>query len=288
MRINTVVWLFRPTYFRNVIRDNPAHVFFMVEIQRNIAVPFVLVVVFIFLFGLILITSLLSFARRRKKLFLHEQLMESRFREELLRSVLEMQEHTFQSVSREIHDNVGQLLSLAKLNLNILSLEQVHNDKLLAIKELVANAIDELRYLGSAYHADSVIDSGLVPAIEYQVHQIQRTGLFNVSYFTAVDQISISKSSRVLLYRVIQESFNNIIRHSAATLIRVGITEEVDGLHIRIEDNGKGFDRSSPAHHKGIGLKSMEQRVAMTGATLEIKSEPGKGTSIIIILNKKI
>ena len=260
----------------------------MIGIQRNITVPLALAVIFIFLFGLILFVSLMTLAKRKKKMFLQQQLMESRFREELLRSVLEMQEHTFQSLSREIHDNVGQLLSLAKLNLNILSLEQVHNDKLQAIKELVTNAITELRYLGSAYYADSIIDLGLVPAISYQVEQIQRTGLFTVSYDSTVDHIATSKSTRLLLYRVVQEAFNNIIRHSSATVIQVRLTEEPDGLHISIRDNGKGFSRSSPDHHQGIGLKSMEQRAAMAGATLEIKSEKEKGTAIIIILNKNI
>ena len=260
----------------------------MIEIQRNITVPLASAVIFIFAFGLILFTSLLTMARRRKKMFLQEQLMESRFREELLRSVLEMQEHTFQSLSREIHDNVGQLLSLAKLNLNILSLEQVHNDKLLAIKELVTNAITELRYLGTAYHADSIIDLGLIPAISYQVEQLQRTGMFTVAYYSNVDHIPTSKSTRLLLYRVIQEAFNNIIRHSSATAIQVSILEEAAGLKISIRDNGKGFNPGSPDHHQGIGLKSMEQRVAMTGALLEIESIKGKGIAITIILNKNI
>ncbi len=243
-------------------------------------------IIFLLLFGF---SGLMVYlAKRRKRWVLKEQLMESRFREELLRSVLEMQEHTFQSVSREIHDNVGQLLSLAKLNINLLLQEESQNDKLLAIKELVTNAVNELRYLGTAYHADSIIDSGLLAAIHYQVQQLQRTGLFQVLFESAVDNISISKSSGVLLYRVIQEAVNNIIRHSSATVIRVSITKQTGGLHINIQDNGKGFNRHPAGQQKGFGLKSMQQRVAMTGASLQIQSEPGKGTTVTIIINQDI
>ena len=259
----------------------------MIKNQAYTTAVIVLTVAFIAVFGLLLVTALLKLADRKKKMLLQEQLFESRFREELLRSVLEMQEHTFQSVSREIHDNVGQLLSLAKLNLNILCFEQAGNESLPAIKDLVGKAMIELRNLGTVYHADSIIDAGFIAAIRYQVAQLQRTGMFRISFVTEIENLPVSKSSAILLYRVIQEAINNIIRHAGATEITLSVGRNDNGISIAIADNGKGFDRNDPAFHHGIGLKSMEQRVAMTGALLEIQSEEGKGTTITISLNKQ-
>ncbi len=258
----------------------------MNENEATILNVIVVSVVFICFFGILLFIALLKLAGRRRKMILQEQLMESRFREELLRSVLEMQEHTFQSVSREIHDNVGQLLSLAKLNLNILSLEQSANEGLLAIKDLVAKAIIELRNLGTVYHADAIIDAGLIAAIRYQVDQLQRTGMFAISFDAAIESLPISKSAAILLYRVVQEALNNIIRHAAATAIKVSIAQKDNNIQIVIADNGKGFNPSDPGFHHGIGLNSMQQRVSMTGATLDIQSEEGQGTTVTILLNK--
>jgi signal transduction histidine kinase len=238
---------------------------------------------FITLFTLAAIVAMVSLVLKRRKVMIEKRLLEENFQQELLSAGLEMQEHTFQSVSREIHDNVGQILSLAKLNLNILSMEGGDTKKVLGIKELVAKAINELRNLGMGYHADRLLDKGLLPGIQYQVELLQRTGLYKVTYQSAFDILYMSKSKTIFIYRIVQEIVQNIVRHSGASEVDISICRHMDGIAIIISDNGKGFNREEPDFEPGLGLSNMAQRACMIGAKLEIKSEEGNGTIISLI-----
>lgn len=140
--------------------------------EKHFTAAIISVTLFLFLFSFAIIASIASFTRRKRKLVFEKQMLESRFQQELLQTGLEIQEHMFQTLSREIHDNVGQLLSLAKLNISLLSLEMGNNGKLSNIKELLLNAINELRMLGMGYQAEQLLDKGLISAIRYQVEQL--------------------------------------------------------------------------------------------------------------------
>jgi len=99
---------------------------------------------------------------------------ESQCQQELLQAQLEMQDHTFRAVSQEIHDNVGQILSLAKVHLNIITFEREEHEALNTIKELVSNAISELRDLSNGYYADRLVEEGLLVAIRHQLTQLTK------------------------------------------------------------------------------------------------------------------
>lgn len=235
--------------------------------------------------NLVTFLVILNSVKKKKELMLANEKQAAIFQEQLLHAQLEMQEHTFRIVSQEIHDNVGQILSLTKLNLNIITARNKGDDAIRHIKELVGEAISELRDLSQGYYADKLSREGLVNAIKHLAEQHKRTGLFQVSFHTDFDQVTLDKSSVIFLYRMVQEALNNIVKHAVATEVKVGVYERGNKIQIIIEDNGKGFDSKLPGFKQGIGLSSITQRATMIGAQSIISSTPGSGTMITLAFN---
>jgi signal transduction histidine kinase len=248
--------------------------------KQNIIIAILTGTAFILLFGFFTFLIVLNYVKRKRKLLLEKQIREGEFQQELLHAQLEMQEHTFRTISQEIHDNVGQILSLAKVNLNILTLDGKGPEQLLAIKELVTSAITELRNLTSGYYADRLSDVGLVVAIRNQLEQLDKTGLFVTSFQSEVNSIPVDRNKTIFLYRMVQEALNNVVKHSGADRVMVDIRTEGGDIHITISDNGKGFNAQAADFKPGIGLSSIQQRATMIGAIARINSEKDKGTTV--------
>jgi signal transduction histidine kinase len=248
--------------------------------KQDIILAIVMGSLFVLLFGFITFLVIINYIRRKKKLLLEKQMQESHYQQAFLKAQLEMQEHTFKAISQEIHDNVGQILSLAKLNLNILSFEQKDNPTFDTVKELVTNAILELRNLGTGYYADRLVEEGLIVAIQHQLTQLNKTGLFTTSFKSELEVVTVDKSKTIFLYRMVQEALNNVVKHSGADRVQVNIFKKDDEVHIRIRDNGKGFESRGSDFKAGIGLSSIQQRASMIDAKAYINSKPGAGTLV--------
>ena len=257
----------------------------MSEEEKHILLAICTATAFLTLFGIVAMVAIARFTHHKQQILFEKKWLEAKFQSELLQVGLEMQEITFHTISQEIHDNVGQILSLAKLNLNILSLERKEMKEIVLIKELVSNAIQELRNLSHGYHADQLLDKGLINAITYLVDQMSKSGLFTVSYSSNIDFVELGKDRTVFIYRIMQEISNNIIRHSGASEVTFSVQQEMNNIIISIADNGKGFDSQAPDFQHGIGLKSIMQRAGMIGAELSIQSMIGTGTTISLTLN---
>lgn len=254
----------------------------MEEVSREVIIGVVTGTLFILLFMIVMMLVLINFLRRKKRMIYEKKVMEARFQQELLQAQLEMQEHTFKTVSQEIHDNVGQILSLAKVNLSILSMEDQQNTKISNITELVGKAIRELRDLSAGYYADRLAEEGLIIALQHELAQMEKTGLLTTSFHSSIKQLQLDKHTTIFLYRMFQEICNNIMKHADASHVEVAISpaQGSDGVCIRVQDNGKGFDEEKRDFKPGIGLSSMRQRAAMIGAAISIESVPGQGTTI--------
>ena len=251
--------------------------------KQDIIVAILVASLFVSLFGFISFLVVVNYVKRRKKLLFKEHLRESNFQQALLQAQLEMQEHTFNTVSRDIHDNVGQILSLVNLNLNILGFGEVNNEILTNTKDLLRNAVAELRELGSVYYADRLVEEGLVASLRRQLNQLEKTRMFTTSFSSELDNISIDKNKTIFLHRMLQEVLNNVVKHSGANHVRVTIFKKEGEIHITIEDNGKGFAKADAAFIPGIGLNSIQQRATMIGARVIILSEPGSGTNVTFV-----
>lgn len=254
--------------------------------KTNIIIAIVIGSLFVLLFGFITFLVVVNYVRRKRKLLLDNQAREANFQQELLQAQLEMQDHTLNDISREIHDNVGQKLSLAILYLNIL-LQDPNNEMLQNIKEQVLKANAELRELCSVSMGTRVMEEGLLDAIKRLLNQLSKTADFTITFQSSIDTLEINDSQNIFLFRIIQEVFHNIVKHAGAKNVQISIIKNAQTVDIHIADDGVGFDATEPGFKKGIGLHSIQQRASMIGATANIQSEKNKGTIVNLLFKEQ-
>ncbi|GGH77762.1 signal transduction histidine kinase [Filimonas zeae] len=210
--------------------------------------------------------------------------LKNQYEHTLLQSQLEIQEQTFRNISQEIHDNIGQVLSLAKLNLNTIN-EANFREKLEVTDELVGKAIADLRDLSRSLNGEKITDLGLYMALEHELAIIEKTvAVKTILSGDDIDEL-LNEEQVIILFRMMQELLNNILKHANAGCIEVALQVEEKCVRISIKDDGKGFDLSQLDPSKtGIGLKNLEQRARLINGQLDIKTAPGAGTEVTISL----
>ena len=238
------------------------------------------------LFVLLLAVSIFMFFRiylkRKNTLLLEKERMRIRFEQTLLQSKLEIQEETFTYISREIHDNIGQALSMVKLNLNTLDLPAGdHNIEL--IDEMLEKSIADLRSLSHSLDSDRIRINGWENEVEKLLLNLQKTGKYKVNFHTEPGLPELGKDKPIILFRMIQEVINNIIKHAKASEIDFSAIQKNNMIRIDIKENGIGFDKNNSVN--GSGLNNLKSRSKMINADIQINSNPGKGTHVIIFIN---
>ena len=216
---------------------------------------------------------------RKQKHLLEKRNLQSKFDQALLQTQLEIQEQTLKNISEEIHDNVGQVLSLAKLNL--FTFENTSEPKLQDTKNLVSKAINDLRNLSRSMHGDIIAQLGLQQSIANELAIIKNTRQFITKLNFSGKAYKLDQQKEMVLFRIVQEALNNSIKYSKAKNITVGLNYESTCFLLTITDDGTGFDTLNTT---GIGLKSMQNRSALIGAVFSLDSQPGTGTTISIEL----
>lgn len=224
------------------------------------------------------------FAYRKRQQVFEKSLSQLRLDHEktILSTQLEIQEQTFHHISREIHDNINLSLTLAKLNLNTIS-EKDENQLKSKIEnsiELISNAIVELSNISKALNADLIIHQGLIKAVECELNRIKLASGFEVKYSLTGDPVYLNSQDELIVFRIIQEGFNNIIKHADASYASLSIDFGDSELLVMLLDNGKGFDLKSPRDEEKAGLKNMVIRTKTLGGTMRIDSEIDKGTKL--------
>ncbi|RYF85065.1 MAG: hypothetical protein EOO00_14515, partial [Chitinophagaceae bacterium] len=201
------------------------------------------------------------------------------FERQLAESQLEMQEETFLSVSQEIHDNIGQLLSLAKLNLAMEISSSTVSSKLVDTHQLVSKAIVDLRNLAHMLDPDYILKTGLRKILYDEVERLRHLGITDINLDMSENRGHADPKKELIIFRVFQEAINNIIKHANASSVVVSLTYLSDTIELRVSDNGDGF-RFSTDSASGTGLRNMSRRTDLIGGLFELESAPGKGTSI--------
>ena len=205
----------------------------------------IIVLVFTTIFILIMIAfiiTVLFFVQKKQKNFT-DNLLEAKanYERELFKAQLEIQEQTFKEISREIHDNVGQELSLAKLGLGTLDLEKTDDLRLsiLDISDILEKALLDLRQLSRSMNSEVIKNGGLIKSIENQVGYIQRGGKYNIHLTVNGAPVTMDVTKEIFLFRISQEAVNNIIKHAQASDICISLCYSKEMLTMQIKDNGK-------------------------------------------------
>jgi two-component system NarL family sensor kinase len=227
----------------------------------------------------------------RKKQVLHSierETLALNFQKELIKTQMEIQEQTMQTIGADLHDNIGQLLSLTSLTLNSIELENTDKaqQKIDAAIELNLKSIKEMRLLGRLLHGEQLLKLGLEEAIRSEVTWIEKSGRFVVLYDIDGDRPDANNADKdLILFRITQEILNNIIKHSQAKEINIKLGYLDTGIRLQIIDNGTGFSIADlPEAQKGMGLKNIQKRAEIVGGEVFIRSTPGEGTCIDIFI----
>jgi PAS domain S-box-containing protein len=221
-----------------------------------------------------------------------EALRENIVRQQFAHQLIESQEHERKRIAAELHDSLGQTLLLASNQLH-LALRAVgqQGDPSARIEEalaLVAQTLQEVRDISHNLRPHHIDELGLIKSIESMIRRLSETS--DLSITTNIEQFDehFSPDSEINLYRIVQETLNNILRHSNATAVEISLHNSSNHLELCISDNGKGFNTDTEVndndHHKSFGLMVMNERARMIGADLHISSKPGEGTTISVSL----
>jgi signal transduction histidine kinase len=208
---------------------------------------------------------------------------------ELSGRLVQAQESERRAISRELHDEVGQAVSGLLLEIGnvaaVLPSEQssVALGQLQDLRGLAERTLAVVRNLSLLLRPSMLDDLGLVPALQWQARETSRTGNISVQVSPNLSpEHQVSEESKTCIYRVVQEALTNITRHSRATAVTIRLSAQAgDGLHLSIEDNGRGF---VPSRDKGLGILGMEERVRHLNGTLSIRSKPGGGATLEVHL----
>jgi two-component system NarL family sensor kinase len=246
------------------------------EIVITIIVASLLVVilcVFILLFFLL-------FTRKKRRMQREKEILKSGYERALLQSQLEIQEQTFNSISQEIHDNVGQVLSLAKVQVSIIEQGQPGLSALKEVKESITIALNDLRDIARSLNGQRILQMGLKQAVEKELERINNAGILKARLVVTGNVRKVHSQKKLILFRIVQECIQNIIKHADATQMEVFFDYRESHLRIKIKDNGKGFDMDEHLHSGGLGLQNITERASVLGGATTIRSTDGEGTII--------
>ncbi|MGQ0739963.1 MAG: PAS domain S-box protein [Bacteroidota bacterium] len=201
--------------------------------------------------------------------------------------IQDVREEERTSIAREIHDELGQQLTVLKMDISWLKkkingTDETVKQKIKDLLSMLDETVKTVRRISSELRPSLLDDLGLLPAMEWHLKEFeQRSGLKTVLK-TAGPAIELPDNIKTGLYRIFQESLTNVARHAAAKKVEV-VLENSDGeIRMRIADNGKGFDKTMTDNKRTLGILGMKERTAMMGGTYEIESKPGKGTTVIV------
>lgn len=239
----------------------------------------------ILLFLSLTIIFLIAVYRRKQQEYVANQLkMEENFRKELLSAQLEMQELTFKSLSQELHDNIGQVLSLAKLNMSLIDSKNSPEiaENVDQTKTLLNNAISDLRDISKTLNTSYVSEKDLSESIQRELTMLERVRKFKTSFTQSGPAVELSPEVRLIIFRVLQECCNNAVKHAQASTLAIEIKNSQELLEINIRDNGIGFEKNT---EKGVGMYNMENRMNMINGKFEVNSIKNMGTHIRLSLD---
>ena len=258
--------------------------------EYEIVTAVVITIVVFLLAGFFILLLVVYYNQRKKKHIEEKQTMQSQFHQTLLQTQLEIQEQTFKNISQEIHDNIGQVLSLVKLNINTMDCDQpaALNEKISDSKQLITKAIQDLRDLSKSLNTDYVTEMGLARSIEYELEMIKRTGSYEIKFNTTGNLYRLEPQQELIFFRIVQEVLHNIIKHAKAKSIYVEILFGLEVFTLKITDDGVGFDSSQLEVNNnigsGLGIRNMRSRASMINTDFKLMSNVEKGTTVILTL----
>lgn len=207
--------------------------------------------------------------------------------EEILRNTIQAQEKERKRIAQDLHDEVGAMLSVVKLNVSRIERKSEEEQaKALAgeTKNYLDDVITQVRRISRALLPPSLEKLGLFFALEELANWVNKSDEIKIECWKGGEQFRFDSKEELSIFRVVQELMNNAIKHSGASLVKVNVRFVNSTMAVSLSDNGKGFNLEEMTS-TGLGLKNLESRTELVGARFKMKSVEGKGTTAIIYLN---
>ena len=236
----------------------------------------------VFLLGLIIIFLFLFFQKKKNFLIQKQFEEKKKFDKEINNLQIEIREETLRNISWELHDNIGQMLTLAKIQLQ--SVE--NNDKISEVKDSIGNILNEVRALSKTINPEFIKQINLLEATKLEVDRFNRLNYIKSKLKVQGHIYQIPNNVEIVIFRILQEFFSNTIKHSQASNLDIEIFFNKLELKILAKENGKGFDVEN-VNNSGIGILNIKKRAKLIGAEIELKSKINEGTELIIIYKTK-
>jgi len=250
--------------------------------QTEVQILIFVTTIIVLILAITLIIFFFYFQQKKTVYLIKQRETQQRFEEEITKSKLEIQEQALQNISWEIHDNVGQLLSVAKMQLNMIQigLPEEQQSKIKETGEIVGKSLQELRGLAKSLNPDTIKNKGLIESITLEFERYNRLNSLKATLNVINEVYNLSNEKEIILFRIIQEFCNNTLKYSNAKELKIELNFTSNTLDILIEDDGVGFDSNDTSNQTGIGLYNMKSRANLIGAKFELNSVVNNGTKL--------
>jgi two-component system NarL family sensor kinase len=210
-----------------------------------------------------------------------------------MQAIIETEESERKRIAQDLHDSVSQTMMAAKINLSVIGSEmpfinEEQKKRFDKVIGLVDYGFKEVRTISHNMMPWALHETGLNQVIKQFIGNIEPSCIA-VNFFCRGFDAPFDATTEIILYRVLQECVNNVMKHANADRLDISLIRDEENISLTIEDNGKGFDTSQPEIYRGMGLKNLQSRINFLKGKVELDSQVGKGTlvSVYIPLNKK-
>jgi len=237
---------------------------------------------------LVIVTALVilffvMFLKRKNKLLQDRIKQQQAFEAEIIQAQTEAQEQTLKNIGWELHDNVGQLLSFASMQLSILKMQVADDvkEKFKDTSEALSNGLKEVRSLSKTLNNDVILNIGFEKSITNELDRMKKMKFTSAELKIIGDKVDFNdRKHEIIIFRILQEFLSNSVKYSEAKNISITLDYKPDNIIITATDDGKGFDVN--AIEKGSGLINMKSRATLIHANLDLNSKIGEGVELVL------
>lgn len=238
---------------------------------------------------LVIVTSLvivffIVFQKRKNKLLLDKIKQQKQFEETVAKTSEEIQEQTLKYIGQELHDNIGQLLSLASMQMGMLGVKIAADIKkpYIETQNIIKESLGEVRALSKSLNTDVIQKRGFSESIRFEIERLNRMKLITATFVVDGDVVAFgNKKDGIILFRILQEFISNTVKHSKASELTISLDYRQEQLLINAKDDGVGFVMDEV---KGSsGLLNMKNRAELVESMLSLISQPDHGTQLSIV-----
>ena len=236
------------------------------------------------LLATMVIVFFVAFQKRKNKLLLDTLKQQKQFEETVAKTGEEIQEQTLKYIGQELHDNIGQLLSLASMQMGMLGVKIAEEIKepYLETQKIIKESLQEVRALSKSLNTDVIQNRGFEKSIKAEIERLNRMKLIAADLIIAGDVIPFeNKKDGIILFRILQEFISNTVKHSKAAELNISLNYSQKQLIIKAKDDGCGFIMDEV--NDSSGLLNMKNRAELTESSYNLISKPNEGTELTII-----